>query len=61
MTGKIVSLADELPDGDSNEARPPEFSDENLALRFAWMHAGDLRYVAKWGRWLVWDGRRWRL
>jgi putative DNA primase/helicase len=41
-------------------ALPPEFSDEALALRFAAAHANDLRYVAAWGRWLVWDGARWR-
>lgn len=35
------------------------FTDEALALRFADVHANDLRYVAAWGRWLVWDGRRW--
>src|SRR5262249_37681402 len=41
-------------------ARPPEFSDEALALRFAECHEGDLRYVAALGKWLVWDGTRWR-
>jgi putative DNA primase/helicase len=40
--------------------RPPEFSDEALALRFAERHANDLRYVAPWGKWLAWDGMRWR-
>ena len=39
---------------------PPEFSDEALALRFAERHAGDLRYVALWAKWLSWDGMRWR-
>ena len=37
----------------------PAFSDEVLALRFAERHANDLRYVAAWGKWLHWDGRRW--
>jgi putative DNA primase/helicase len=43
------------------DARPPEFSDEALALRFADQHASDLRYVAERSRsgWLVWDGQRW--
>ena len=40
--------------------RPPAFSDEALALRFAELHADDLRYVAAWGRWLSWDGARWQ-
>jgi P4 family phage/plasmid primase-like protien len=38
----------------------PEFSDDALALEFASRHAGQLRYVAKWGTWLVWDGVRWK-
>ncbi len=41
-------------------ARPPAFTDEALALRFADRHADDLRYVAAWSRWLIWDGRRWQ-
>jgi putative DNA primase/helicase len=41
------------------DARPPAFSDEALALRFAERHGGELRYVAAWGRWLRWDGTRW--
>jgi putative DNA primase/helicase len=42
------------------DARPPEFSDEALALRFAELHVDDLRYVAAWSRWLSWDGARWQ-
>ena len=38
----------------------PAHSDEALALRFAERHATDLRYVTVWGRWLEWDGHRWR-
>jgi putative DNA primase/helicase len=40
--------------------RPPEFTDEALALRFAETYADRLRYVASWSRWLYWDGRRWQ-
>jgi putative DNA primase/helicase len=40
--------------------RPPEFSDDALALRFAERHAGELRYVAKWGTWMCWGGKRWQ-
>jgi putative DNA primase/helicase len=40
--------------------RPPAFTDEALALRFAELHAHDLRYVAAWSKWLAWDGKRWR-
>jgi len=45
---------------DADEARPPAFTDEALALRFAEQHAGSLRYVHSWGRWLTWDKRRWQ-
>jgi putative DNA primase/helicase len=40
--------------------RPPAFSDEALALRFAALHAGDLRFIAAWNKWLIWTGSRWR-
>jgi putative DNA primase/helicase len=38
----------------------PTFSDEDLALRFADLHAKDLRYVSEIGRWYYWDGQCWR-
>ncbi len=41
-------------------ADPPRFSDIDLALRFADRHAHHLRFVADWGKWLKWDGQRWR-
>src|SRR4051812_19294236 len=47
-----------LPLGEE-DAIPPEFSDENLALAFSRRHADALRYVAKWGRWMVWNGSIW--
>jgi phage/plasmid-associated DNA primase len=40
--------------------RPPEFTDEALALRFTERHKGSLRYVASWGQWLIWDGEIWQ-
>ena len=43
-----------------SSARPPQFSDDALALRFAERYGDELRYVAKWSQWLRWDGRRWR-
>src|SRR5690348_2969764 len=42
------------------DARPPEFSDEALALEFSGRHADELRFVADWGRWLTWTGRHWQ-
>jgi putative DNA primase/helicase len=50
----------EAADLNDDDARPPAFSDEALALRFAEQHAGQLRYVSRWARWLVWDENRWR-
>jgi putative DNA primase/helicase len=41
------------------EDRPPTFSDDALALRFAGAHADDLRFVAAWGRWLSYLGTHW--
>ena len=39
---------------------PQPFSDDALALRLAAEQKDRLRYVAAWGRWLHWDGARWR-
>jgi putative DNA primase/helicase len=39
---------------------PPEFSDEALALAFAERHANDLRYIAAWGKWMIWTGTVWK-
>jgi putative DNA primase/helicase len=40
-------------------SRPPAFSDEALALRFAELHAGTLRYVAAWGWWMIYESGIW--
>ena len=49
------------------DAEPVVSSDESvwgtedaLALAFTRRYHRDWRYVAAWGRWLVWDGHRWR-
>ena len=39
-----------------DDARPPAFTDEALALRFAEKHADRLRYVAGWNKWHIWTG-----
>ena len=44
-----------------DKTRPPEFSDDALALRFAERNAQSMRYVAALGRWYIWDGARWHL
>lgn len=43
----------------NGEAPSPEFSDDHLALRFSARHSEDLRYVARFSRWMRWDGKRW--
>jgi putative DNA primase/helicase len=40
--------------------RPVEFSDDALALKFAELHADNLRYTAVWGRWSRWDDTCWQ-
>ena len=42
------------------EALPPKFSEDDLAMRFTRKHGENLRYVAAWGKWLEWDGWRWK-
>lgn len=42
------------------EPLPPQFSEDALALRFSRKYEGELRYVDGWGRWMCWDGTRWR-
>jgi len=44
---------------EGRECRAPAFSDESLALVFAEQYATRLRYVAKWSRWMVWNGKCW--
>jgi putative DNA primase/helicase len=38
----------------------PPTAEDSIALAFAGRHAHELRYVAKWGRWLSFDGVRWQ-
>ena len=49
----------ELNVEDEADARPPEYSDEALALRFATARTDFLRYVAAWGHWYQWSGVVW--
>ena len=35
-------------------------TDDALAISFTRRYHRDWRYVALWGKWLMWDGRRWR-
>jgi putative DNA primase/helicase len=39
---------------------PPDCTDEALALQFSTDHAAELRHVSVWGKWMEWDGTRWK-
>jgi putative DNA primase/helicase len=54
-TENVVRLAELQENGEL----PPNAEDA-IALTFAERHAHELRYVAAWGRWLAFDGTRWR-
>ena len=47
---------------DSKRGQPqaPAGSDEGLAVRFADETHDHLNYVAMWGKWMLWDGTRWK-
>ena len=55
-----LSPSDIDPIEDGQNCVAPAFSDEALALEFAKQHASDLRFVAAWNKWLVWNGRHWQ-
>lgn len=45
---------------DPADNMPALYSEVNVARRFAQVHVDDLRFVAEWGKWMLWDGQRWR-
>ena len=57
---KEASIPNRSNADDLKSDRPPTFSDEALALRFAEQHADRLRYVAPWSKWLEWTDKNWR-
>ena len=38
----------------------PEAAEDDIALFFTDLHGPDRKFVAPWGRWLEWDGTRWK-
>ena len=66
----VQSLDDELgPFRDASDVDPQAAcdsdatvwgTDDALAISFTRRYHRDWRYVALWGKWLMWDGRRWR-
>lgn len=51
-----VASASNLPSDGDNAVWG---SEDALALSFTRRYQNDWRYVAKWGKWLMWDGQRW--
>ncbi|MDP9458372.1 MAG: hypothetical protein M3Q60_21920, partial [Actinomycetota bacterium] len=45
---------------DSEPAPTFNLTDQGNAERLVHRHGEDLLHVWKWGRWMVWDGTRWR-
>jgi putative DNA primase/helicase len=56
VSAKVYEL---MHEEDEREPVPPEYSDDALAAAFTRLHGDELRYVAAWGKWLRYDGRRW--
>ena len=45
---------------DDHHTRPPEFSDEALALLFAEQHGHELKHIAAWNKFYIWKESVWR-
>jgi P4 family phage/plasmid primase-like protien len=58
---EFVQLGQQLIGAVSGQVSAPTLSEEAIALRFAGLHAEQLRYVHRWGSWMIWDGSRWVL
>jgi putative DNA primase/helicase len=63
LNEKIVNFAEEQQrrrgGGGDTLVRGCEFTDKGNGERFASQHGDDVRYVADWGKHLVFDGSRW--
>lgn len=58
----IDRLADDTPSQESQTPSEPvsyNLTDAGNGERFARQHGQKLRHCMSWGKWLVWDGRRW--
>jgi putative DNA primase/helicase len=60
MNKDVANLSLVASDGQSISDFAPQYSDEAIALDFAHDYQNDLRYVAEWGRWMVYDAGRWK-
>lgn len=55
-----VHDADTVETGQDDLAVHAQYADDALALRFTSAYKDSFRYTAVWGRWSVWDGKRWK-
>ena len=57
-----MHLPDDAPDveTDAQSEQTVWGTDDAMALAFTRRYHHDWRYVAAWGKWLMWDGQRWR-
>jgi hypothetical protein len=49
------------PESTKKPKAPRAPSEDDLALDFASRHAGELRFVFFWGKWLKWTAGRWQV
>ena len=60
MGDEIAAFADKVyVPKDALAPVPERLTDLGNAKRLGARHGKDLRYCFKWGKWLIWDGRRW--
>jgi putative DNA primase/helicase len=61
--GQVYAMPADLAKVAVAVAATPKFqqTDYGNAERLVHHHGRDIRFVSRWGSWLVWDGRRWRL
>ena len=60
--GEDFEALEDAPASDARPqagARPVQFSDAALALRFCKQQGADVRFVTALGRWLIWNGKCW--
>ena len=54
---ELRRLWDKAGKDDTDKLKP---SEDDLALKFTATHGDRLRFVAEWGRWLLWNGANWK-
>lgn len=60
LTVQPASEDNLIPDDPEADNSTVWGTEDALAVNFTRRYHSDWRYVASWGKWLVWDGQRWR-